>query len=366
MPDYDNPETSQEQQYDPRFGEAYVNNVERVIRQGLMVRRTPNYNANNIGDTSALVLAGSLVIRAMISLFFRDGNKKKTKKNKGKSKGKSKQRTIKQVREEIKIEHNVQLPEPEYLTLPTIDESQIQHIQHVQPSTIVNYYYSTPTWGVYFPRDTERNSDYGYTQFEENDYTQIEEQPKLEEKQKLEEMEIVDEDIPDLISPEQEDPGTIIREYVKEDKENTQKEEEPKLEQHNICEIINEIQLNEEIRTAEERVVYLIKLICHTCENNIPDNMLGYMNTHEDIDDELVTQLIEGIIEIIDDPSIAQENKIIVITEILNNIFEELDQVEHTQHQNKRTHIKTSKNSVLSRNRIASMNTMQRIARRGR
>jgi hypothetical protein len=78
MPEYQNEETPVDQQYDPRYGEAYAQNVERVITNALRVRQEPNYNPASIGDTSALTCVAAYIIRCAIGRFFK---KNKTKKD---------------------------------------------------------------------------------------------------------------------------------------------------------------------------------------------------------------------------------------------------------------------------------------------
>ena len=148
MPEFNNPDTSTDQQYDPRYGEAYANNFERMVNQALRVRPAPTYNADSIGDTSALVLAGAFIVRGIIGKLYKKGKKNITKKNR-----KNKlERNPQEVRQEIRIEHNINLPEPEYLELPEITETpgNIYSIPIPDGSQYVYSYFSEPFWGEFY------------------------------------------------------------------------------------------------------------------------------------------------------------------------------------------------------------------------
>jgi len=103
MPEYQNAETPVDQQYDPRYGEAYAQNLERVITNALSVRQEPNYNPTSIGDTSAMTCVAAYIIRGAIGRLFK---KNKTKKDK-----------TKKNRIEIMPEEG---QPPEFLVLPEI------------------------------------------------------------------------------------------------------------------------------------------------------------------------------------------------------------------------------------------------------
>ena len=333
MPEFNNPETPIEEQYDPRYGEAYVNNLERIIEQGLSVRRTPNYNADNIGDTSALVLASSLITRSIIGFVFRKGKKNKTKKNR-----KNKlERTPQEIRKEIKIEHDIDLPEPEYVTLPPIREPREDiYSVPVSPITSVNEYYSTPSWGDYFLRPYEEY----YHPYSENISPTF--QGEYDEYQ-------------------YETPGTIIREYVEEDKEREKHkieelksdkyhgedeqdhgqdeefksedyeedyEEENKVK-YNICEKLKDF--DDEIESKMDIFKYFIKTICRAYDDEIPDKVVTlikiYNKNLDILPPELLLSIVNNVHELMSSGNTGDsEESLYFIREFLEGNFDLINQ----------------------------------------
>lgn len=157
MPEFNNPETPLEQQYDPRFGQQYAENLERFVTNALSVRRQPNFDANNIGDTSAIFATSAYILRGIIGKLFRKSKAKldKTKDISKKNKITKLNRIIKssiEVENEMITNHGINLRRPDTLQLPEITNVPPQDVFHTIPipiPTAVNTYYANPTYDVY-------------------------------------------------------------------------------------------------------------------------------------------------------------------------------------------------------------------------
>ena len=157
MPEFNNPETPLEQQYDPRFGQQYAENLERFVTNALSVRQEPNFNANNIGDTSAIFATSAYILRGIIGKLFRKSKAKldKTKDISKKNKITKLNRIIKspiEVENEMITNHGINLRRPDTLQLPEITNVPPQDVFHTIPipiPTAVNTYYANPTYDVY-------------------------------------------------------------------------------------------------------------------------------------------------------------------------------------------------------------------------
>ena len=230
MPEYQNQETPINQQYDPRYGQAYINNLERVILNSLNpnvrsdirpTERNPDINSNKpneenidfskIGDLSAITAITAYVTRGFIGKLFRVSENKKNKKIKKK---------INKIRIKPQINNNIlELPEEsEDETIP-INPSKMQFIpiipERERNSTILKKY-SNPTYGEYFIRPVE-NTLFPYYSNEvelEREMPELErEMPELErEMPELEEKE--EEEILPEVKEEILTPGKIITSAV--------------------------------------------------------------------------------------------------------------------------------------------------------
>lgn len=157
MPEFNNPETPLEQQYDPRFGQQYAENLERFVTNALSVRQQPNFDANNIGDTSAIFATSAYILRGIIGKLFRKSKAKldKTKDISKKNKITKLNRIIKshiEVENEMITNHGINLRRPDTLQLPEITNVPPQDIFQTIPipiPTAVNTYYTNPSYDVY-------------------------------------------------------------------------------------------------------------------------------------------------------------------------------------------------------------------------
>ena len=280
MPEFQNPETPIDQQYDPRFGQAYAENLERTILRGLNVRNTPNYNADNIGDLSAMIAIGAYVTRSIIGKLFRNSKTKDNRNKNNKTRKNIREKTAKQVREELQIN------QPEFIRLPQITETQpnriLQYIP-VQPNYRVAEFYSNPSYGEYFQRDTEVNTE---------------------------------DNIPDLI--DMNEPGEIIRDYIKTEssdeileepiqeepiqeqpiqeqplsyEENFESDEENFESYEDIC---RNIETPEVVESGSDIFNYLLKFICFAYNNHIPEDILVLIKKYTENNRIVIDTLLHG------------------------------------------------------------------------
>ena len=367
MPEFQNSETPLDQQYDPRYGAAYAENLERVVLNSLRVRQEPNYNPSGIGETSAIVCVGAYLTRTIIGRIYKKSEteqntteqntteqnttkKNTTKKNttekssnkKNKTKKIRTERTPQEVRNEMMRKIGLNLQPDEFIVLPEINNDEppagfFQVVPVPQQNQVIEYY-ASPAYSNYFLRPgTEMYfSEYG-------DLHDLPETPGEIIREYLNENVDEDDDIPDL---EPVETGANVEEENVPDLEpvadientdnNVEEENVPDLAPVADIENTDNNYVNDEdaeIGAEEEEDQFalfksFIKIVKFTYnDGDLPDELLESLNKYTEninlVEKILMEQgILEVIYETILQPSEDDEEKREKLKQILPGIFE--------------------------------------------